>query len=62
MSKWWGHARTGAAPGAWAKALAERGILVRDMGEFAGLEGSVRITIGTAEQNAKLLEALDAIR
>ncbi|MBW8824572.1 MAG: histidinol-phosphate transaminase [Xanthomonadales bacterium] len=42
-------------------ALRERGIVLRPMGGY-GLPDCLRITVGTAEQNAKLLAALDAVR
>ncbi len=42
-------------------AMRERGIVLRPMGGY-GLPDCLRITVGTAEQNAKLLTALDAIR
>jgi histidinol-phosphate/aromatic aminotransferase/cobyric acid decarboxylase-like protein len=35
-----------------------RGILVRDRSGDHGCEGCVRITLGSAEQNAQLLRAL----
>ena len=40
-------------------ALRARGVLVRD-GASVGLPGHLRITVGTATQNARLLAALDA--
>lgn len=42
-------------------ALRERGVVLRPMGGY-GLPDCLRITVGTAEQNAKLLAALDAVR
>lgn len=42
-------------------ALRERGIVLRPMGGY-GLPDCLRITVGTAEQSAKLLAALDAVR
>lgn len=41
--------------------LVERGVVVRPMGGY-GLGGCLRITVGTAHDNASLLEALDALR
>ena len=41
-------------------ALLERGIVVRS-GDGLGLPGYLRITIGTAEQNVALVNALDAL-
>jgi histidinol-phosphate aminotransferase len=35
-----------------------RGILVRDRSRDYGCEGCVRITLGTTEQTARLLQAL----
>ncbi len=43
------------------EALYERGILVRDFSHSKGLEYCLRITIGTAEENQKLLTALKEI-
>ncbi len=45
----------------FVEALAARGIQVRDRGNDPGCEGCVRITIGTAEQNAQLLEAVASV-
>ncbi|MBS0225933.1 MAG: histidinol-phosphate transaminase [Proteobacteria bacterium] len=42
-------------------ALRERGVVLRPMGGY-GLPDCLRITVGTAEQNAKLLAALDAVQ
>lgn len=36
------------------------GLLVRDLGGYAGLTGCLRMTIGTPEQNDRLLSALEA--
>ena len=41
--------------------LRARGIVLRPMGGY-GLPDCLRITVGTTEQNAKLLAALDAVR
>lgn len=53
---------TGRPPGEWARALARRGILVRDLSDFRGLEGCVRITVGTAAHHSRLFKAIDALR
>lgn len=42
-------------------ALRSRGILVRDRGSEPGLAGCVRVTVGTAEENAKLLSVLEKL-
>ena len=42
-------------------AMQERGILVRDRSKDPGCVGCVRITIGTSEQNAILLETMRAV-
>ncbi len=46
------------------QALVERGVLVRDCSAWPGLEGCLRVTVGTPEENAAfvaaLAEALDA--
>lgn len=38
--------------------LIERGIIVRDRSKIAGCEGCLRLTVGTPEENAALVEAL----
>ena len=38
--------------------LIERGIIVRDRSKIAGCEGCLRLTVGTPEENAALIEAL----
>ncbi len=53
-------AKFGAMKDAFIRSMRERGILVRDRSRDYGCEGCVRITIGTAEQTARLLEALRA--
>ena len=40
------------------KRLARQGILLRDRAAEFGREGFVRITVGTAEQNDRLLRAI----
>lgn len=43
------------------EAMQQRGINLRDRSKDPGCEGCVRITIGTAEQNAVLLEAIKSV-
>jgi len=50
-----GLARSGRAA---VQALRARGVLVRD-GAAVGYPEHLRISVGTAEQNARLLDALD---
>jgi histidinol-phosphate aminotransferase len=45
----------------FVKAMREHGILVRDRNSDAGCEGCVRITLGTLEQTATLINALREI-
>lgn len=45
--------------GEFAAKLSEKGIVVREVGNY-GLPDYVRITIGTAEENQALIQALDA--
>lgn len=40
------------------EALLSRGVLVRDFTTMPGLEGALRVTVGTPEENARFLEAL----
>ena len=42
---------------AW-RALLAAGVVVRDMRAMPGLDDALRITIGTAEENAHVVEAL----
>ena len=42
-------------------ALADRGYLVRNFDKPGPLEGCLRITVGTSEENAALIEALREI-
>ena len=51
--------RPEAVPGAevWRR-LVERSVLVRDTSSWPGLEGCLRVTIGTADDNGRLLDAL----
>jgi len=51
-------ARSGERTGAVRAALFQAGILVRD-GAGVGFPGHLRIAVGTAEQNARLLEVWD---
>jgi len=44
----------------YADALLRRGVIVRPMGGF-GLENHIRISVGTAEENEKLIKSLQAI-
>lgn len=41
--------------------LLEHGVLVRDFSTVAGLDGCVRVTIGTPEENDRFLSALTAV-
>jgi histidinol-phosphate aminotransferase len=51
-----------AGPVLW-RALAERGVLVRDVSGVEGLARCLRVTVGTAEENARFVEALgEALR
>jgi histidinol-phosphate aminotransferase len=47
----------GRATRVW-QALADRGYLVRNFDKPGPLEGCLRITVGTPEENARLVEAL----
>lgn len=47
--------------GAVWQALYDRGVLVRDFSHSARLEGCLRITVGSKEENARLMETLRAI-
>ncbi len=38
--------------------LAARGIYVRDLSEYPGLQDAIRITVGTVEENDQLIEAI----
>ena len=51
-------ARVGDDVGALRAALLQAGILVRD-GASVGFPGHLRIAVGTAEQNRRLLEVWD---
>jgi histidinol-phosphate aminotransferase len=43
------------------KALAEKGILVRDISTYPGCENVVRISVGAPEENDALLQAVEAL-
>lgn len=43
--------------GLWSE-LAEAGVLIRDFSTVEGLEGCVRVTVGSSEQNAQFVETL----
>ena len=48
-------------PAAVVRGLDQRGILVRDFSAHPALPGCVRVTVGSEEQNARLLQALEEI-
>ena len=41
--------------------LADRSVLVRDVSGFPGLDGCLRVTVGTAEENGRFLAALSEV-
>lgn len=43
------------------QALVDRSVLVRDTSSWPGLEGCLRVTVGTAEENTRFLDALDEV-
>jgi histidinol-phosphate aminotransferase len=47
-------------PEVW-QALLDRGVLVRDCGGWPGLEGCLRVTVGTPEENAVFLSSLKEV-
>jgi histidinol-phosphate aminotransferase len=49
----------GDGQGVWERLL-EHSVLVRNFASRAGLEGCLRVTVGTAHENDRFLEALDA--
>lgn len=49
--------RVSDAAGVWS-GLLEHGILVRDCSSWRGLEGCLRVTVGTPEENAAFLDAM----
>jgi histidinol-phosphate aminotransferase len=51
----------GPKSGKFVEAMQQQGINLRDRSRDPGCEGCVRITIGTAEQNAILLEAMRSV-
>ena len=44
-------------PELWRRLL-ERGVLIRDFSETPGCEGCLRVSVGTADQGERFLEAL----
>lgn len=53
-------ARIPEAGSVW-ESLYERGVLVRDFSRAPGLEGCLRISVGSPEENGRFIEALSAI-
>lgn len=51
---------TVAATDVWHR-LVERSVLVRDCSGWPGLQGCLRVTVGTAEENDRFVEALTAV-
>jgi histidinol-phosphate aminotransferase len=51
----------GAANGAFIRAMRERGILVRDRSRDPGCKDCVRITVGSDEHNARLMQVLPEV-
>jgi histidinol-phosphate aminotransferase len=43
------------------KALVERSVLVRNTSSWPGLEGCLRVTVGTPEENDRFLDALEEV-
>jgi len=41
--------------------LLDRGVLVRDTSSWPGLAGCLRVTVGTPEENARFLAALEEV-
>jgi histidinol-phosphate aminotransferase len=54
-------ARFGERKNTFVQGMRQRGILVRDRSSDPGCEGCVRITVGTTEQTARLLEAIRGV-
>ncbi len=50
--------RTGQDPATLLNALADRGVLVRNMGGYEELKGFLRVTSGTTDENKAFLDAL----
>lgn len=50
----------GSGPDVW-KGLVERSVLVRDTSSWPTLEGSLRVTVGTPEENDRFLAALRSV-
>ena len=44
----------------WSR-LVERSVLIRDCSEWPGLEGCLRVTVGTPEENGRFLAALEEV-
>ena len=53
------RARSGDAREVW-QSLLDRGVLVRDCSSWAGLDGCLRVTVGTEAENSAFLSALGA--
>jgi histidinol-phosphate aminotransferase len=51
----------GAANKAFISTMRERGILVRDRSNDSGCKDCVRITVGSAEHNARLMATLPQV-
>lgn len=41
--------------------LAERGVVVRDVGRYPGLDDCLRFTVGSSDENTRLLQALEPL-
>jgi histidinol-phosphate aminotransferase len=54
-------ARPGRPPGPWVRDLASAGVLIRDVSAFHGMDGYVRITVGTSEQHDRLCAVMDKL-
>lgn len=48
------------APQVWQQLL-DRGVLIRDFSDVAGCEGALRVSVGTAEEDERFLEALSEV-
>jgi len=51
---------THVAAAVW-QGLLQRSVLIRDCSEWPGLDGCLRVTVGTAEENDRFVEALTAV-
>ncbi len=49
-------------PKGFCKTLKETGILVRNVSSYPGLEGYVRVTVGTKRENEQFLKAFDQVQ